>query len=334
MRRREFMALLGSAVTAWPQAAPAQEAGRVYRVGLVFTTAPLPEMVGPDPIIPGARAIIHGLRDLGYIEGRNLVLERRSAEGRFERIPAIAAELVDLRLDAIILGGGNELALEFKRATSTVPIVMTGSDKPVESGIVASLARPGGNITGFVRSVDSELEAKRLQLLKEAVPTATRVAFLGVKSAWEGPEGTSLRAASKPLGVTLVHAEHTPTDYADAFAQISRERPDALFVGRGTTGNAHRLIVADFAVRSRIPGIFPTREYVDAGGLMSYGENFVDRYRRATGYVHKILTGAKPADLPVQQPIKFEMVLNLKTAKVLGLTMPPVTLAQADELIE
>ena len=333
MHRREFITLLGGAITAWPQAAPAQQAHKVYRVGLVFTTAPLSEMVGPDPIIPGARAVVHGLRDLGYIEGQNLVLERRSAEGRFERIPAIAAELVALKLDVIILGGTNHLVLEFKRATSTVPIVMTTSVDPVESGIVASLARPGGNITGLARS-GPEFAAKRLQLLKEVLPAATRVAFLGLKSDWESPEGTSVRDAAKALGVTLVHAEHTSRDFAAAFALIERERPHALFDGQGQTAYANRQVVADFAVKSRIPGIFLFREQVEAGALMCYGDNFAGRYRQATGYVDQILKGEKPADLPIRRPTKFELVINLKTAKALGVTIPPNLLALANEVIE
>jgi putative ABC transport system substrate-binding protein len=297
MHRREFITLLGGAITAWPQAAPAQQGQKVYRVGVVFTTAPLSEMVGSDPIIPGARAIVHGLRDLGYVEGRNLVLERRSAEGRFERIPEIVAEVLGLGLDAIILGGINDLTIEFKRATSTVPIVMTTSENPVESGIVASLAHPGGNVTGLTR-VGTEIDAKRLQMLQEAIPSATRVAFLGLKSDWESPGGTRVQAAARALGVTLFLAEHTSTrtstQFADAFAVIDRERPHALFAAKGLTAYAYRLPLADFAVKSGLPSIFPFRESVEAGGLMSYGEDFADRYRRATGYVDKILKGAKP----------------------------------------
>ena len=332
MKRRAVLAGLGG-VVASPLAARAQPVSKVYRVGLVFTVAPLSEMVGPDPIIAGARAVVHGLRALGYVEGRNLILERRSAEGRFERIPEIVAEMLSLRLDVIILGGRNELAREFKRATSTVPIVMTTSVNSVELGIVASLARPGGNITG-VTNPGSELDAKRLQMLKEAVPTATRIAFLGLKSDWEGPEGTSVLAAAKTLGVTLVHAEHTPTHFDDAFALIARERLHALFAARGQVAYAHRQVVADFAVKNRIPGIFPFREHVEAGGLMSYGVNFYDAYRRATDYVDKILKGEKPGDLPIQLPTKFELVINLKTAKALGATIPPTLLALADEAIE
>ena len=332
MRRRNFIGLLGAAATAWPQAVVAQQTSKVYRVGLVFTTAPLSEMVGPDPIIPGARAVVHGLRDLGYIEGKNLVLERRSAEGKFERLPAIAAELVALKLDVIILGGATHLVHEFKRATTTVPIVMTTSENPVEAGLVASLARPGGNITGFT-GIGPEFDSKRMQLLKDAVPGANRVAFLGLKSDWESSQGMSARAAAKTLGVTLIHAEHTPTDFADAFALIARERPDALFDGQGRTAFAHRQVVADFAVKSRIPGMFRYREQVEAGVLMSYGDNFADRYRRATAYVDKILKGAKPADLPIERPTKFELVINIKTARELGVTIPPTLLALA-EVIE
>jgi putative tryptophan/tyrosine transport system substrate-binding protein len=293
MRRREFIMILGGAAATLPPPAGAQPPARVHRVGLILTTSPLSELTGPDPIHPLVRAFVHGLRDLGYVEGQNLILERRSAEGRFERFAEI-----------------------------------------VEAGIVASLARPGGNITGFTVHPGPEFEAKRLQLLKEALPEATRVALLGLKSTWEGPDGKHVRAAARVLGVTLVHAEHTPTDYAEAFALMTRDRPHALFVARHAANYANRQLILDFAADHRLPGIFPWRENVEAGGLMSYGLSTPDVFRRAAGHVDKILKGAKPADLPVEQPTRFELVINLKTAKGLGMTVPPALLASADEVIE
>jgi putative ABC transport system substrate-binding protein len=277
---------------------------------------------------------VHGLRELGYAEGKNLILERRSAEGRFERFGEILAELIARKPEVIVVAGVPELAQAAKRATSTVPIVMAAGYNPVETGIVASLARPGGNITGFTTHAGPEIEGKRLQMLKEAVPAATRIAFLGLKSVRESLDGASVRAAAQTLGVTLLHAEHTLTHYADAFALISRDRPHALFVARHGSNFNNRQLIADFAVGQRMPGIYPYREIVAAGGLMSYGTSNPDLFRRAAEYVDRILKGAKPADLPVQQPTRFELVINLETAKALGITIPPTLHVFADELIE
>jgi putative ABC transport system substrate-binding protein len=277
---------------------------------------------------------VHALRDLGYIEGRNLVLERRSAEGRYERFGEIVAELIGRKVDVIVTAGSNELVQVAKNATSTMPIVMTNSIDPVETGIVASLARPGGNITGFTVHAGPEIEAKRLQILKEAVPSATRVAFLATRANWEGREGAVVRAAAPKLGVALFHAEHTPDYFADAFGLIVRESPHALFMARTLGSIAIRKLVAEFALQQRLPGMFAWREFVDVGGLMSYGASNRDLFRRAAGHVDRILKGTRPADLAVEQPTKFELVLNLKTAKDLGLAIAPLVLAQADEVIE
>jgi putative tryptophan/tyrosine transport system substrate-binding protein len=317
-----------------PLAAQAQQAGKVYRVGLIYATPPVSDMSGPDPISPGTKAFVQALRALGYVEGQNLVLERRSAEGKFERFGEIVAELVGRKVDVIVTGHGNDIALAARRVTNTVPIVMVSSSDPVEAGIVASLARPGGNITGFTSNTGPEFEVKRLQMLKEAVPEATRVAFLGTKVDWEGPEGMGVRAAAPILGVTLVLAEHTPTQYADAFAVITRDKANALFVARALGSVATRMLIAGFAVEFRMPGTYPYREFVAAGGLMSYGVSFTDLFRRAAGHVDKILRGAKPADIPVEQPTKFELVINGGIAKALGITIPPALLAAADEVIE
>ena len=315
-----------------PLPVDAQQAGRVYRLGLIFTTSPALEMAGAEPAHPLARAFLHELRALGYTEGQNLVFERRSAEGKFEQFADIVSELVRLKADVIVTVG-NDMAREAKRVTSTVPIVMATSEDPVEAGLVASLARPGGNLTGLTRDAGPELHGKRLELLKDALPKISRVAFLGMKADWESAAGKSVQAAARALGITLIHAEHTPTRYADAFALIKRERLHALFVAQGPITFGNRRLIVDFAVTNRLPGNYPIREMVEGGGLMSYGVSLPDLFRRAATYVDKILKGAKPGDLPVQQPTKFELVINLKTAKALGLTVPDSVLIRADEVI-
>ena len=256
MKRREFIGLIGSAATTWPFAARAQQVIKVYRVGYFFSTAPLSVMAGPDPIDPVTKAFVHGLRALGYIEGQNLVLERRSAEGRFERIDEIAAELAGLKLDVIVTGSGDFMAQALQRVTKSVPIVVSGSFDPVGAGLVASLSHPGGNITEFIEYIDPEFETKRLELLKEAVPNATRVAFVGMKEIWDGPSAQAVRNAAPRLGLTIFHAEHTPTNYADAFALMTRDRPDALFVAY-PTNYVNRQSIADFGIAQRIPGMVP-----------------------------------------------------------------------------
>jgi putative ABC transport system substrate-binding protein len=316
-------------------AAEAQPARKVYRVGLIFTTSPVSEMAGPEPVHRLARAFVQGLRALGYVEGQNLILERRSAEGRFERFGDIVVELVRLNADVIVTTG-DPMARAAKAVTPTVPIVMAASIDPVGAGIVQSLARPGGNITGLTTLVAPDIEAKRLQLFREMVPGVSRVAYLVSKEdkEWESPHGKSVRTAAQALGVTLVLAEFRPRQYTDAFTLISRARAEALFVSASAAAFADRDLIVDFATRTRLPSTFRFRESVELGGLMSYGNNAADIYRRAAAYVDKILKGTKPADLPVEQPTKFELVINLKTAKTLGLTIPPSMLARADEIIE
>jgi putative ABC transport system substrate-binding protein len=334
VKRREFITLVGSAATSWPLTARAQRATKVYRVGYFFSSSPLTVMTGPDPIDPVTRAFVHGLRALGYVEGENLVLERRTAEGKFERIDQIAAELVGLKLDVIVTGSGDFMAQALHRVTKSVPIIVSGSFDPVGTGLVASLARPGGNITGFVEFTDPEFESKRLQLLKEAIPGAMRFAFLGMKDVWHGPAAQAVRDAAAKQGVTIFHVEHTPNNYADAFALMTRDRPDALFVAYHPSNYVNRQLIADFALEQRIPGIYPYREGSITGGLMSYGVSVTDQYRRVAGLVDKILKGAKPADIPVERPTKLELVINLKTARALSLTIPPTLLALAHDVIE
>ena len=316
-----------------PLVAGAQQAGKVHRVGVVLTTSPVAEMSGPEPVHPLIRTFAHALRALGYIEGKNLILERRSAEGRFDRFSDIVTDLVRLQSDVIVTVG-TPMTQRAKEVTTTVPIVFVGGFDPVASGIVQSLARPGGNVTGFAFFIDPEIHAKRLQLLKEAVPKISRVAFLGLKSEWADPVGHRLQAAAQALGLTLFLAEHTPSQYGDAFGIVTRERADALFVSSGPANYASRRLIVDFATRQRLPSMHAYREAVELGGLMEYAADNHDLFRRAAGYVDKILSGTKPADLPVEQPTKFELVINLKTAKALGLTIPPSVLGRADHVIE
>ena len=316
-----------------PLAAQAQQPEKIHRVGLVFVASPISQMTGPEPVHPSVKAFLHEMRRLGYVEGRNFVFERRSAEGQFERVGDIFAELLRLNLDVIVTAG-NDLTREAKRMTGVVPIVMASSRSPVEAGLVASLARPGANVTGLSIDGGPETEAKRLQLLKEALPRISRVAFVGTKADWEEPLGKATQAAARALRVVLAHAEVTLGQYDDAFAVLTRERPDALFVANSASNYAHRQRIADFAVKSRLPAIYPFREFVEVGGLMSYGANVPDLYRRAAGYVDRILRGARPGDLPVEQPTRFELVINLNTAKALRVTIPQSLRLQADQLIE
>jgi putative ABC transport system substrate-binding protein len=290
-------------------------------------------MAGSDPINRYARVFVHTLRDLGYMEGRNLVLERRSAEGKYERFDAIVAELIASNIDVIIVTN-TASAEAAKRRTSTLPIVMAAAlVDPVEAGLVASLARPGGNITGFTYDVGPEIEGRRLQLLKEAAPAATRIAFLGTKQDWETPYGASVRAAAQVLGLALINVELTPTHYADAFAVTTRERPQAIFTSRNGIHFVNRQLLAEFTLRERMPSTHAWREIVEAGGLMFYGADFANILGKAAGYVDKILKGAKPADLPIERPTKFELLINARTAKALDLTLSPTLLALADEVI-
>jgi len=331
--RRAFVGSLSGGLLSVSLAAEAQQAGKVYRVALVFTTAPVSEMQGPDPVHPLVRAFLEQLRALGYVQGRNLVFEPRSAEGRFERFREILEELISRKVDVLVVNG-NDMTRVAKGVTSTIPIVMVFVNDPVSDGLVNSLARPGGNVTGVTGTAGPEIEGKRVELLKEALPKIRRVALLGTKLDWEDSFGKSSQAAARAFQVTLVHAEHTPENYSDAFARIVRDRPDALLVPNSTSNFARRLLIVDFATKNRLPGMYSLRNFTEAGGLMSYGPDFRDQFRRLAVYVDRILKGARPADLPVEQPTKFELVINLKTTKALGLTIPPTLLARADQVIE
>jgi len=333
LRASQLVRVFALALLAAPLAAEAQQADRIYRVALVYTTAPVSEMVGPEPIHPYPRAFLGSLRALGYEEGRNLEYIPRSAEGKFERLGTILTEVVGLGVD-VIVAPGDEIPRRAKEITRTVPFVMMSFTDPVELGLVSSFARPGGNFTGLTRTTSPEIEGKRLELLKEALPQISRVSYLGTEKEWKNPVGLSARNAARALGVTLLYAAHTPADYTDAFARIVAERPDALLVAQNTPNFAHRRRIVNFVIGNRLPSIFHYREAVEAGALMSYGADLADLYRRAAGYVDKILRGAKPGDLPVERPTEFEFLINRKTARALGLTIPPSVLLRANRVIE
>jgi putative ABC transport system substrate-binding protein len=280
-------------------------------------------------------ALRHGLRELGWVEGQNLVIEWRFAEGRDERLPELAAELVRLGVEVIVTGGGEPVVRALMHATSTMPIVMAVSVAPVEAGLVASLARPGGNVTGLSIQA-AETGGKRLELLKEAVPQATRMAVLW-NAAHPGKdlEWHYTQVAAQALGVTLHSIEVRRPDEVDgALAAVAAERPDALIVFSEPLTLGHQRRIVDFATQHKLPMISETSEFAEAGGLMTYGASLSALFRRAAYYVDRILKGAQPSELPVEQPTVFELVINLKTARTLGLTLPPTLLFQADRVIQ
>jgi ABC-type uncharacterized transport system substrate-binding protein len=332
MDRRAFISTLAGGFLAVPLAAEAQEAAKVPTIGMLSTT-PLEH--------PQARAALgqfrQALGELGYVEGRNLVIEHRSAEGRVERFPVLAAEMVRLRVDLIVVFS-TPSARAARQATSTIPIVAPTMQDPVRDGLVASLARPGGNVTGLT-FLGSELVPKRLALLKEAIPGVSRVAVLWHPGGLAERTGQEMvneaEAAARGLGVQLqlVRAE-APKDLDGAFSAIKRWRANAFVPLPSPMLFAERKRIVDLAARHRLPAMYIGREFVDLGGLMAYGANQFDLIRRGATYVDKILKGAKPGDLPIEQPTKFELVLNLKTAKALGLTIPPSLLQRADQVIE
>src|SRR5262245_4928506 len=320
-----LIATLALTILMAPLAAEAQPPDKVYRIGYLDTT--------PFPA-PQWDAFLDGLRAHGYREGQNLVFERRFSEGNAERFPAFAAEMVRLKVD-LILVRTTPAALAAKHATQTIPIVITTAIDPVGAGLVASLARPGGNLTGL-SVLAPELSGKRLELLQEVVPGLTRVAVLwNAANPDNGAAGDETQAAAGALGLRL-HAQEVrgSQDLEGAFARMAQARPEALLVLEDALINTHRPHIAEFVTQQHLPSVFVHREWVVAGGLMSYGPSLPDLFRRAATYVDKIRKGTKPADLPVEQPMKFELVLNLKTAKALGLTIPPTLLFQADEVIK
>jgi len=325
MDRRAFISGVTLGLLAAPLAAAAQQAGKVYRIGILET-------------IPAAQnaanlaALRKGLRDLGYVEGRNLIIEYRSADGRAERFPDLASELVRLKVDLIVTRG-TPAARAAKNATGTIPVVMATMGDP--RAIVASFANPGGNITG-VTTFSTELTAKRFELLKELVPNLSRVALLhNMGNPAAPPEWEETKTAARSLGLQAELLDvRSQGDLGRAFELAVRQRVDALVIGADGLTQMHQQTIVDLVARNRLPAAYPAREFVEAGGLIAYAVNYPDLYFRFASFVDKIFKGAKPGELPVEQPTKFELVINLKTAKALGLTIPPAVLARADEVIE
>ena len=321
MRRRDFITLLGSAAAMWPLAALAQQSGKMPRIGILDDA-------------PMWQAFRQALRELGHVEGQNIAYEYRYGEGAPDRLAAVAAELVRRPVD-VIATYGTPPTQAAKEATATIPIVMVGIGDPVRAGLVASLARPGGNITGNT-VIGPDLNPKRLQILREAIATVTRVAYLA------NPDNASsmailaeMKIATPATGMVLIPVEvRSVDDFEPAFSAMLRERPDAIIVTTDPFHQFHVDRIIEFLANNRLPGIFGAKENVAAGGLMAYGASVPDLFRRAATYVHRILQGTKPADLPVELPTKFDLAVNLRTAKVLGLELPPTFIARADEVIE
>jgi putative tryptophan/tyrosine transport system substrate-binding protein len=330
MKRRAFITLLGGAAASpvlWPIAARAQQVGKTYRIGFLgnSTAALEANLVGP---------LRDGLRDLGYEEGRNIVIEYRWANGNYDQFPALVAELLALKVDVIVTAG-TPATLAVKQATTSVPLVMVAVGDPLNTGIAASLARPGGNVTGL-SSIAPELEGKRLELLRQVVPNLSRVAvFWNPLNLFHASALNQARAAAQVLRVTVQDlAVRTPEDIDGAFAAIVKDQPGALLILADRVFLHDRVRIVDFVTKNRLPSVNAYREIVEAGGLMSYGPSYEDMHRRAATYVDKILKGANPGDLPIQQPTKFTLVISLTAAKTLGLEVPDKLLALADEVIE
>ena len=307
--------------------APAQQAAKVPRIGYLNGSS-------ASSYAARTEAFRQALRELGYVEGKNIAIESRYAEGKQDRLPALADELVRLKVDVIVTGGGGGPTRRAKEATVTIPIVMAMDSDPVDQGFVASLARPGGNITGLA-TLAPELSGKRLELLKEVVPTLSRVAVLGTSTSPSTAQ--VLREVELATGALKVKLQYldvlSPKDIETAFRAATKGRADAILVLSGPFFASQRKEIADLAAKSRLPAIFPFPEFVEAGGLMSYSANITDLFRRAAVYVDKILKGRTPADLPVEQPMKFEFIVNLKAAKQIGLTIPPNVLVRAQRVI-
>ena len=327
MRRREFLRALGGAAVAWPLAARAQQSALPV-IGFL-------EIRSPETIAERLRAFRQGLKETGYVEGEKVAIDYRWAE-QIDRLPELAADLVRRQVAVIATAAGFTTVLAAKGATTTIPIVFSVSEDPVKFGLVHSLARPGGNLTG-INLLGLELTAKRLELLREMLPATARVAVLINPANTANAQSTlrEVEAAGRAMGLQLqIFNASTSREIDAAFAAFGRERPDAVFVGQDAFFNGRRLQLANWAVRHALPMTSGSRDICEVGGLMSYGTNIVDTYRQMAVYVGRILKGAKPADLPVEQSAKFELVINAQTARMLGLEIPPNLLARADEVIE
>ena len=318
--------LLATFVLATASFAEAQQAAKIFRIGILIASS-------ASSVSTRVETFRQRLRELGYVEGKNIVIEYRYAEGNVERLADLAAELIQLKVDVIVTAGPATLAA--KKATATIPIVFTAANDPLGTGVVSSLARPGGNITGL-SVMAPDLDGKRLELLKEAFPKVARVAFLWQSMGSRGKLAlTEMEAAAKALGLKLQSLEvRGLDDFESVFARAKKDGAQALITTPNPLIRAQQRRVLEFAAKNRLPAIYPASEFVEAGGLMSYAANYADLYRRAADFVDKILKGIKPTDLPVEQPTKFEFLVNLKAAKQIGVTIPPNVLVRADKVIK
>jgi putative ABC transport system substrate-binding protein len=327
MRRREFISSLIGTAVAWPTVARAQQTDKVWRIGML-------DHASRELNATNLAAFGKGLREFGYVEGENLVIEYRSAEGHNERLPDLVSELLRLKVDLIVVRGTPEV-MAVKNATSTIPVVMTAVAHPVRSGVVTNLPHPGGNITGLSSFV-TELEAKRFQFLTELVPGMKRAWSLDdIRNPANAGDFEEMQKAARALGIEVQRFDlGNPPDLGRAFEVAIRERVEAIRVNVDGVTRPNQRLIAELAAKHKLPAIYGAREFVDKGGLMSYGVSYPDLYFRAASYVNEIFKGAKPSDLAVEQPMKFELVINLKTAKQIGITFPPSIMVQADEVIE
>jgi putative ABC transport system substrate-binding protein len=333
MKRRAFITLMGAAL-ARPPAVRAQQSTTQQRIAIFHPAIPttlLTEEGGGS----AWRAFFGELRRLGYVEGENLIIERYSAEGHHERYADLARAIVTRKPDLIVTGT-NPVVIAFKAATSTIPVVAFMID-PLQAKLVTSLSRPGGNLTGITLDAGIENWGKRLQILKEAIPSATNVAFLGMREGWEGSSGQVLRDVGAQMGISLAFVlpqQGNPAELERIFAAMEQQRPDAVLVSGEGDLYAHRQLIAELAEKKRLPTMCPYRDYVEAGALMGYAVDLAELLKRMADDVHKILKGAKPGDIPIYQPTKFQLLINMKTAKSLALTLSPALLARADQVIE
>ena len=334
MQRREFITLFGGTAATWPLAARAQQPAKMKRIAFVHPATKVSEISVSGP--PHYRAFFEELSRLGYVEGQNLGVERYSGEGQPERYAELARDVVNTHPD-LILAVGARLSLDFKMATTTIPIVTIIID-PIAMGLVASIARPGGNITGVTIAAGLELIGKRMGLLVEAMPKLSTVGYLVSRPFWEDPRGAAAREAAKRAGISLKAAllgsAFNEAEYQRVFRSMEQDRADALMVSDEPEHVTNRATIVELAAKGRIPAIYPFREFVEVGGLMAYSIDLADMYRRLANLIDKILRGANPGDIPFYRPTKFELSINLKTAKALGLEMPAMLLARADEVIE
>jgi putative tryptophan/tyrosine transport system substrate-binding protein len=329
VKRREFITLAGAAAVTWPLVARAQQPGRVYKIGYQSVSS-------RERTLRFVKAFEDGLRSLGYRVGENVIIEYRFANGDVEKLPALAADMIGLGVDVIVAAGSNPSTVAAMKATTTIPIVMTAGLDPVSTGLVASLARPGGNVTGLAVDTGGEILGKRFELLKETLPNMSRLGIMwNPDIALNRDRQTLMAETARTLGLTTIPVEVRTFDALEqAFAIMLRDRAQAFVVQGDAVLNEYRGQIAEMALRNRLPAAAVQRELAEAGFLLSYGADIGDLYRRSAGFVDRIFKGAKPVDLPVEQPTKFELIVNLKTAKTLGVDIPPTLLGRADEVIE